>query len=208
MLPGDSLGSGSNSPDKAQQLSSYCCDNLPLVLAGRAQLHISLMQPVLRLPCNLLGLFRDALLSSAQTVPDTWRTSIAPCGFDNDASQVSVAGLRDASTPGSLTTGILAWYNAAVTHQLPSTVEAGYLAQLGRDGYSRDICDTAQCLLIVDDLLQRRRCQLHRFHDGLLQALDPPPHVLDLVQIILARGLLSDLGETQLRDPDQIRSCP
>ena len=36
---------------------------------GRAQLHISLMQPVLRFPCNLLGLLGNALLSSAQTVP-------------------------------------------------------------------------------------------------------------------------------------------
>src|SRR6202789_2834607 len=146
LLPGDSLCSGSNSPDKARHLSSYCCGHLPLILAGRAQLHISLMQPVLRLPCNLLGFFRDALLSSSQTVPDTWRTTIAPCGFDNDASQVRVAGLRDASAPGSLTTGILAWYNAAVTHQLPGTVEAGYLAQLARNGHSRDIRDTAQCL--------------------------------------------------------------
>src|ERR1700728_2054553 len=146
LLRGDSLGSGSYSPDKAQQFSSYCCDNLPLVLAGRAQFYISLVQPVLRLPCNLFGFFRDALLSSTQSVPDTWRTTIAPCGFDNDASQVRVAGLRDASAPGSLTTGILAWYNAAVTHQLPSTVEAGYLAQLARNGHSRDIRDTAQCL--------------------------------------------------------------
>jgi len=113
---------------------------------GRAQLHISLMQPVLRFPCNLLGLFRNALLPSAQTVPNTWRTTIAPCSFDNDSSQVRVAGLRDGSAPGSLTTGILAWYNAAVTHQLASALEAGYLAQLARNGHSRDICDAAQCL--------------------------------------------------------------
>ena len=77
----------------------YCCDNLPLVLAGRAQLHISLVQPVLRLPRNLLVLFRDALLSSSQSVPNTGWATIAPCGFDNDASQVCVAGLRDASAP-------------------------------------------------------------------------------------------------------------
>ena len=57
-----------------------------------------------------------------------------------------VAGLRDGTASGSLTTGILAWYNTAVTHQLPSTVEAGYLAQLARNGHGRDICDTAQCL--------------------------------------------------------------
>ena len=102
-----------------------------------------------------LGLFRDALLSSSQTVPDTWRTTIAPCSFDNDASQVRIAGLRKPSASGSLTAGILAWYNAAVTHQLPSTLEAGYLAQLTRNGHSRDVCETAQCLQISDDLLQR-----------------------------------------------------
>ena len=54
--------------------------------------------------------------------------------------------LGDASASGSFTTRILAWYNAAVTHQLPSTVEAGYLAQLARNGHSRDVCDAAQCL--------------------------------------------------------------
>ena len=57
LLPGDRLGSGSDGPNKAQQLSGYCCDNLPLVLAGCAQSHVPLMQPVLRLPRNLLGLF-------------------------------------------------------------------------------------------------------------------------------------------------------
>lgn len=143
MLPGTNLGSGSYSPDKTQQFSSYCCDDLPLVLAGRAQFSISVVQPVLRLPCNLLGLFRDARLSSAQTLPDTWRTTIAPCGFDNDASQMCVAGLRDAAESSALPTGVLTWCNAAVTHELPSTVEAGYLAQLARNGYSRDICDAA-----------------------------------------------------------------
>jgi len=49
---------------------------------------------------------------------------------------------------------------------------------------------------------------LHRFHDGLLQPRDSLPHVLDLMQIILARGLLSDLCEAQLRDPDQIGPRP
>jgi hypothetical protein len=146
LLPGNSLGSGSNSPDKAQQLSGYCCDNLPLVLAGRAQFYIPLMQPVLRLPRNLFRLFRDALLSSAQSVPDTWWTTIAPCFFDNDSSQVRVAGFSDASASGSLATGVFAGHSPAITHQLPRTAKAGYLAQLGCNGYSRDICDTAQRL--------------------------------------------------------------
>jgi integrase len=35
------------------------------------------MQPVLRLPRNLFRLFRDALLSSAESTPDAWWTTIA-----------------------------------------------------------------------------------------------------------------------------------
>jgi hypothetical protein len=116
LLAGNSLCSGSNGPDEAQQLSGYCCDNLPLVLAGCAQFHIPLMQPVLRLPRNLFRLFRDALLSSAQSVPDTWRATIAPGRLDNDSSQVRVAGFRDASAPGSLATGVLAGHSTAITH--------------------------------------------------------------------------------------------
>src|SRR5271168_2242118 len=139
-------------PDEAQQFTSDCCNDLSLVLAGSAQFHIALVQAVLRFPRNLFDLLRNALLSSAQSIPDSWWTTIAPGYFDNDSSQVRVAGFRDASSPDPLATGVLAGHSAAITHQLPSTVKAGYLAQLGCDGHSRDICDAAQCLQIVDHL--------------------------------------------------------
>ena len=71
---------------------------------------------------------------------------IAPRRFDDDSSQMRVARFGDAPAPGPLAAGILAGHSTAVSHQLPSTVEAGHLAQLGRDGHSRDICDTAQGL--------------------------------------------------------------
>ena len=56
--------------------------------------------------------------------------------FDDDASQVRVAGFCDASASRSFATGIFARYNPAVTHQLASTLKARYLAQLARNGYS------------------------------------------------------------------------
>ncbi len=99
LLLGNSLGSGSNGPDEAQQFTGNCRDDLPLVLAGCAQFHITLVQAVLRFPRNLFRFFRDALLSSAQSIPDSWWMMIAPGCFDNDSSQVRVAGFRDASTP-------------------------------------------------------------------------------------------------------------
>ena len=146
LLLGDSLCSGSNCPDEAQQFTCNCCDDLPLVLAGCTQFHIPLVKPVLRFPGNLFRLFRDALLASAQSIPDTGWATIAPCGFDDDSSQVRVSGFSDASASGSLATGIFAGNGTAITHQLPSTAKAGYLAQFGCNGHSRDICDAAQCL--------------------------------------------------------------
>src|SRR3979490_1355218 len=54
---------------------------------------------------------------------------IAPCRFDDDSSQMRVARFGDAPAPGPLSAGILAGHSTAVSHQLPSTVEAGHLAQ-------------------------------------------------------------------------------
>jgi hypothetical protein len=142
-----------NGPDEAQQFTSNCNCDLFLVLAGCCQAHVTLVEPVLRLPCNLFSLFGNTLLSFAQAVPDAWWTMIAPGSFDDDSSQMRVARFGDAPAPGPLATGVFAGHGTAVTHQLPSTVKAGHLAQLGRDGHSRDICDTLQCLQIVDDFL-------------------------------------------------------
>ena len=66
LLPDGRFCSDPDGPDEAQQFTSHCGDDLPLVLACRPQLHIALVQPVLRLPGNLFDLFRNALLSFAQ----------------------------------------------------------------------------------------------------------------------------------------------
>ena len=57
LLPDGSLCSGSYGPDEAQQFTSNCGGDLSLVLACRSQPHVAFVQPVLRFPCNLLGLF-------------------------------------------------------------------------------------------------------------------------------------------------------
>ena len=146
LLADDSLRSGSNGPDEAQQFTSNCGSDFPLVLAGCAQFQIALVQPVSRFPRNLFDFLRNTLLPSAQSVPDTWWTTIAPRCFDDDSSLVRVAGFGDAPASHSLPTGVFAGYSTAITHQLPSTRKAGHLAQLGCDGYCRDICDAPQCL--------------------------------------------------------------
>jgi len=125
-LADDRFGSRSNSPDKAQQLTSNRGNDLSLGLAGRAQLHIPLVQAVLRFPRDFLGLFRNALLPPAQAIPDARWPTIAPCCFADDPSQVRVPSFSDASAPDALATGVFAWHRAAITHQLSSTAKTRY----------------------------------------------------------------------------------
>ena len=81
-LPDGSLCSGSYGPDEAQQFTSNWGGDLSLILACCSQSHVTLVQPVLRLPCNLFSLFGNTLLSFAQAVPDASGTMIAPRNFD------------------------------------------------------------------------------------------------------------------------------
>lgn len=97
LLPYSCLRFGTYGPDKTQQFAAHRCDDLSLVFTLGCQSRVSLMQSVLCLPCNLFSLFGRALLSFAQPGPDGRRTLITPCCFDDDPSQVRVAGLRDAA---------------------------------------------------------------------------------------------------------------
>jgi len=107
---------------------------------------------------------------------------IAPCRFDDDSSQMRVAGFSDASASGSFATE-----SSLAQHRnnpsVASTAKAGYLANFGRNGHSRDICDTAQACRSLMTCCNGRG-QLDRLSDGSFQSLHPFAHVLDFVQII------------------------
>src|SRR6516165_3064927 len=113
------LGLDGNRPDKAQQLSCDGSHDLPLILACHAQLHVALMQAILRLPCNFGDGWRNSLVSLAQLFPDPRQVSVAPGRFHHDASKVSVATLGDAALPLALAAGVFAGKYPAIAHQLP-----------------------------------------------------------------------------------------
>jgi hypothetical protein len=91
------------------------------------------MQSVLRLPGHLLDLFRNPFLPLAQSGPCGGSVPITSGGFDNDASEMSVACFGDGAPLLPLSAGVLAGPRAAVPHQLPRALEPGDLAQLGYD---------------------------------------------------------------------------
>ena len=67
-LPGYYFCPGPYGPDEAQQFTSNCGGDLSFVLACCSRSHVTLVQPVLCLPRNLFGLFRNTLLPFAQSV--------------------------------------------------------------------------------------------------------------------------------------------
>ena len=111
------LNLDSDGPDEADQFAPYCGDDLALVLARRRQPGIALGEPDLCFQGNLFDWFWNPFLSLAQPGPDGRPVPITPGGFDDDASQMCVACLGDASALLSLPAGVLAGNRAAVTHQ-------------------------------------------------------------------------------------------
>ena len=65
-----------------------------------------------------------------------WAVTVAPRGFDENASDVAVAGLGDATLATLTTAGIFARDQADEGHQLPRAIEALEIEQLG-DEYHR-----------------------------------------------------------------------
>ena len=84
-------------------------------------------------------------LALAQPGPDGQLVRITPGGFD-DASQMGVACLGDASALFSLPPGVLAGNRAALTHQLRCRIEARDLAQLSHNRHRRNLRNAAQSL--------------------------------------------------------------
>ena len=64
------FGLDPDGPDEAQQFSCDRRHDLPLILARSHQLHVALVQAILRFPCNLGDLCRNPFVSFAQLSPD------------------------------------------------------------------------------------------------------------------------------------------
>src|SRR5271154_6956159 len=93
-LPDSGFRFGSYGPDEAQQFAAHGSDDFSLVFSFGRQPRVSLVQPVLRFPRDLFGLFRSGLLTFAQPGPNGGRTIITPCRLDHDSSQMRVARFR------------------------------------------------------------------------------------------------------------------
>src|SRR5580692_507985 len=198
-----------NSPDKSQQLSPHGRYDLRFVLPLCQQFSVARMQPMLGLPGNFLDLFAQSYLAFQKISAQPRSELIGPGGFDNDASQMCVAGLGDGAPPLSFAAGVFAGNQATVSHQLPSFREARDLSQFGDDGHRSDLRNASQGLQGFDYRAHRWRHRARRLQNRLVQPFDAGDQVLDLVDVVAERSFLRGLLEMNLRfDPLQMSIGP
>src|SRR5713226_5290797 len=130
------------------------------------------MQPVLGLPCDLLDLFAEAFLTLAQCPAEVGSMPVRPGRLPDDAPEVGVASLGDATTPRSLATGMFARYGTAVPHQLPRPGEAAQLTDFRHNRRGRDQPNAPQGLQGIDHGAHPVGDRRHRLIDGALETLD------------------------------------
>ncbi|MCX6632949.1 MAG: hypothetical protein NTW28_35580 [Candidatus Solibacter sp.] len=144
------------------------------------------MEPLLRLPGDLLGLLanRQALLPSCQQADYVRSVLIRPCRLPDDPSEVTIAGFRDASALHPITAAVLARHHTAVAHQFPGVWEARQGTEFGNDGCRRGLRDPTQGLQSFDHGPDLRRRMADGFVNRLLQLHNPIPHVVHFFQIM------------------------
>ena len=91
---------------------------LRLILAAREKPLEASMQAMLGLPRDLEDTRTEAGLPLPELVAHGRPPAIGPGGFDDDATQMRIAGLGNAAGATALARGVLARNQAAVTHQL------------------------------------------------------------------------------------------
>ena len=142
-----------------------------------------------------LSLLRSARPDVSEGAAQPGPELISPGGFDDDASQVRVAGLGDGAPPFSFAAGVFAGNQAAVSHQLPGFRKARDLPQFSDDGHRRDLRNASQRLQSFDHRAhlgwRRARC----LQDRLIQPFDAGYQVLDLMDVVGERNLLGGLLE-------------
>src|SRR5882762_6561159 len=129
-------------PNKAQQIATDCGHDLVFVLSSGKKFLISHVKSILSLPRNLSHLRARFGLAFQNLATQPRSVLISPSRLHDHASQMSVAGFRDAAMGRFVSCRVFAGYQAVVSHQLLGSFKAGDLAQLRYD--SRQFSNTAK----------------------------------------------------------------
>ncbi len=177
-------------PDETDELTRDRGDHMRHRFASSQEPPIARMQAMLGLPGNLDDMRGLATLSGAQRIGAFGWEAIRPGGFQQDASEMGVAGFGDRAAVDAAAARVLAGHGAAVAHELPRMREARQRTELTYDGRGGHLAHAAQTLQRTHDRLHRRRRGRDRAIQCRLESLKSRPGVVHFVDVISERRLL------------------
>src|SRR5712671_6002895 len=104
-------------PDEAEQLAPDGRDRLLFALAAPHQLHVALMQALLRLPGQLSHGRTAVPLAGGEGLADGGAVAVGPGRLDHNAPQMGIAGLADRPAADARTARVLARDGSRVAHE-------------------------------------------------------------------------------------------
>ena len=198
-LPGDG-------PDEGGQFASDGDGDLVLVFALVDQGAITLAEPDLCLPADVLDGRAEFFESDLQLSADLGRIAIGPGAFDEVSAGMTVAGLGDATLAALCATGVFGRCEAEVGHELPRVVEAGQVTEFGDDGDGGEELYTAQGLNAFDDGIETPLLRL--FLEFGIEALEAVLLFGDSTDVFLEDDLLSGGIADDFAEPAQVGRVP
>src|SRR4029077_13454779 len=163
-------------PDEGGEFAGERDADLVVLKPPSLKPSVAVVQSQLRAPGDRADLGRLSFLTHLQVAADAGWVAVIPGRLDEDAANVTVAGLCDRAEASLGTGGVLGGHQPQVSHQLARMREAPEVAELGDDGGGGDQIEPTE-----------------RPH-GADERVHPP--VLDLLRQRLAQALHASLTFT------------
>src|SRR5579862_287495 len=192
------LRSYSNRPDESQQFAANGSYDLGFVFVLGSQFFVASAETPLSFPGDGLGFFVQPLLPLGQPTSDPGFMLVGPSGFQDDSSEMRIAGFGNVSSLDAVAAGVLARDQTAIAHQLPWIRKAGQTPNFGYYRYGDDLSHPAQCLQGLYYFPDFDRGRDHGIIDRLLQKLDTIGGVFHFVHVIQKSSLQCRLCKAHL----------
>ena len=157
-------------PDKATQLSGDSRDNFVVMNAAGSQPAKAGTQPNLGFPRDRDEVLRLPLEPWLQRFANSSSKPAVPGGFDQDASDVCIAGLGESAAVSCRSAGVLTGDETEISHQLARMRESAQITEFSDDGHGGQEVDGTQRHQRMD--YRQRAPRLNLRAQSRFQALD------------------------------------
>src|SRR4029077_9883830 len=188
-------------PDEGGEFAGEGDADLVVLKPSSLKPPVAVVQSQLRAPGDRADLGRLSFLTHLQVAADAGGVAVIPGRLDEDAANVTVAGLGDRAESSLGTDGVLGGHQPQVSHQLTRIREAPEITELGDDGGGGDEIEPTQRHHGADERVHPPVLDLLR--QGLAQARHASLPFTDRLAVLGEGNVLGgvsegDLGEVAL----------